>query len=238
MAAAVACATLAAQGASAATRPITIKRSDRILPFTKFARVSGRLASRADGVEIQLLADRWPFESFATAATATTHDGGRYGFRVKQPVGTRYRARLADQPAMQSRTVTVYRRLVGRLVRCNYCSRPNPAAGTVYTLRVTYALRSARGSRYRPGRQYFYFGLRKDTRRPRILRRAKRARIHRVRPHRYRQVIRHRFRVPRGRYTFEFTACERDHFGRDGLGLPGHHHCGDRRVRSSVRYLG
>jgi hypothetical protein len=239
LAVAVACATLAAPAGSAATRPLTIKRSARILPFTIAARVSGRLASHADGVKVELRGDRWPFKSFKTVASATTHGGGHYSFRVKQPVATRYRVRLATQPAVQSRIVTVYRELAGRIARCNYCGK-NAAPGRPgrHTLRITYVVRSARGTHYRPSWQYFYFGLRRSDRAPRTLRLVKRLRLHRVRPHHYRLTVRHRFRVTRSSYRFLTDACERDHFSRDGLGLPGRHHCGDRRVRARAKYLG
>ena len=39
-------------------------------------------------------------------------------------------------------------------------------------------------------------------------------------------------------YYFEWNTCTKDTLSADGLGLPGSHGCGARRIRGNVNYLG
>jgi hypothetical protein len=57
-------------------------------------------------------------------------------------------------------------------------------------------------------------------------------------PDEYEQTIPTRFYVGNKGYNFKYTVCTRDTLSVDGLGLPGHHGCGDATVQLSQTYLG
>jgi hypothetical protein len=54
----------------------------------------------------------------------------------------------------------------------------------------------------------------------------------------YRFTITFTFRIGNDGAHWGFNFCTKDTVTTDGLGLPGHGHCGDRRVRATTRYLG
>jgi hypothetical protein len=61
------------------------------------------------------------------------------------------------------------------------------------------------------------------------------------RRHSFQFLVRFRFRFRIGRhaaYRYRVDFCTRDSVRADGLGLPGHHGCGDKRIRTAIRYLG
>ena len=46
------------------------------------------------------------------------------------------------------------------------------------------------------------------------------------------------FTIGNDGYYFDWNACEKDTLSADGLGLPGSHGCGARRISRNVNYLG
>jgi hypothetical protein len=51
-------------------------------------------------------------------------------------------------------------------------------------------------------------------------------------------TVRYRFYVGNHGYYWLWTGCAKDTEATDGLGLPGSHSCGVKRVSSTVSYLG
>jgi hypothetical protein len=54
----------------------------------------------------------------------------------------------------------------------------------------------------------------------------------------YRFAIKFTFRIGNDAAHWGFNFCTKDTVTTDGIGLPGHGHCGDKRVRAKTRYLG
>jgi hypothetical protein len=44
------------------------------------------------------------------------------------------------------------------------------------------------------------------------------------------------FRIGNDGYAWNWSACWKDTYSKDGLGLPGHHGCGNKRVRANAIY--
>jgi hypothetical protein len=57
-------------------------------------------------------------------------------------------------------------------------------------------------------------------------------------PDEYEQTMPIQFRVGNKNYNFKYAFCTRDTLSVDGIGLPGHHGCGDATVQVSQSYLG
>jgi hypothetical protein len=54
----------------------------------------------------------------------------------------------------------------------------------------------------------------------------------------YRFTIKFTFRIGNNGAHWGFNFCVKDSVTADGIGLPGRHHCGDKRIRATTRYLG
>jgi hypothetical protein len=227
----IACAVLAlgSVSAAAAQPTLSIKRGKKIVQYTRSVSVSGRLSTRKGGVRVLLQSDRWPFDSFKTVAGTKTGDKGGYRFRRKPTLGTRYRVVLERNRAVRSRAVTVYLTSLSRIVSCNYCDH-KPKGHGQFTFRVVDEWTSPPG--LSPRRLYFYWGqVDGDANAwPPEVRRVKSIQPKRVAPGKVRFRIRYRFTVPDRPYSFVAGGCSRDHFARDGFGIPGHHHCGDAKI--------
>src|SRR5579862_8112556 len=59
-----------------------------------------------------------------------------------------------------------------------------------------------------------------------------------IAPNEYEWVVPTEFHVGNEGYSFKYAFCVRDTLATDGLGLPGHHGCGDASVPVNGRYLG
>lgn len=232
---------LGASGPAAAAGPsLSIERGKKIVAYTRSVSVSGRLSTRAGGAKVLLQADRFPFDRFRTVAGTATDRDGRYRFRRSPTLGTRYRVRLRRNPSVHSGAVTVY--VAGALTRvdCNYC--PNgPDSPGEHTFKATVEALVPPEEHVR--RVFFYWGQVNGDRHawPAEVRRVKTVEATRIGPRRIRFKVRYRFRVPRNEpYSIQFRFCGRDHFARDGAGLPGGHRCGDARIQYPAynRYLG
>jgi hypothetical protein len=54
----------------------------------------------------------------------------------------------------------------------------------------------------------------------------------------YEQTLKFSFTIGNHSYYWSGDACSKDVVSKDGLGLPGHHGCGARRIPGTVAYLG
>ncbi|HKP90381.1 MAG TPA: hypothetical protein VJT75_10445 [Thermoleophilaceae bacterium] len=224
-------------GAFAAPASLSIKRGEKIVIYTRAVTISGRLSTHEEGVRVGLAADRFPFDSFRTVASTTTGEDGRYRFKHKPTLGTRYRAFLRRNPSVRSPVTTVYLNSRLKLVSCNYCEH-GPDGHGEFTFRATVESRQEPGIRV--PRVYFYWGLVNGDRWPPEVRLRKTIQPKQLAPGKVRTRVRYRFHVPNREYSFFPTLCARDHFARNGWGIPGHHHCGDARIDypAYTKYLG
>jgi hypothetical protein len=236
----LACCVLAVAPAStaAASPKLSIKAGSKLIPYTGAVTLSGRLSSERRGVRVVLRADRFPFHGSRAVASATTGEDGSYRFKRKPTLGTRYRVVLRRNPAIGSQQVTVYVASLGRFVSCDYCGE-SPKSPGEHTFRLTLDVVSPR--RIEVGPVYFYWGQvnGKQERPPEVLR-VKTVHGKRLTRRKVRIKVSYRFTLPDGPYGYAFNICGRDHFARNGLGLPGHHHCGDGKIAypAYTKYLG
>jgi hypothetical protein len=54
----------------------------------------------------------------------------------------------------------------------------------------------------------------------------------------YSLTISFTFEIGNKAYSWNWSACSRDTVDQNGLGVPGHHGCGDPRIRTSLDYAG
>ena len=221
---------------------LSIEAGHRLIPYTGSVTISGRLSSGRRGVTVSLRADRFPFDGFKRRATTTTDEDGRYRFRVRPKLGTRYQAAAGTTPVTRSATKTVYVAAVAEDFSCSPCGwNSAPTSGSV-TYHERFTVRYPPSVDLAAERVYFYWGQRNgsQTKPPAKVEFVKRVKPERVRPGEMKVKITYKFTAPGRPYNYVSRTCGRDHFARDGLGLPGHRHCGDKTIRYPAynRYLG
>lgn len=173
----------------------------------------------------------FPFTgTFHTIARGKTT--GSYSIAVKPTHASRYRVKVGGAT---SPVLTVY--VVGRELSgsCNLCQRNNPP-GT-HTLTVKATVLNPPGP-YAGGPVYFYYGQNNASSVPLSTLRL----VKRTAPNIHGQdlstSVSYRVLFPAGEpVRFNFALCVKDAESKDGVGLPGHHHCGDARVKLG-EYLG
>jgi hypothetical protein len=61
---------------------------------------------------------------------------------------------------------------------------------------------------------------------------------HRISADEFGETVTFSFRIGNDAYYWDWNTCSRDTEAADGIGLPGHHGCGDERILDSATYLG
>ena len=115
--AAIAAAALTLAGATAApaqkppkppgTQEVTLTASANPIVFSTPLSLTGDVKGAKAGVVVTLQERPFPATAFATVATATTDDKGRYTFSQRPRVNTTYRVLAATQPPAQSAELLV-----------------------------------------------------------------------------------------------------------------------------------
>jgi hypothetical protein len=235
-----AAATLPAGGAARTTSTtisISVQTSNRPIghlvwaTYGKTAVISGSTADGQAGEPLILEESVFPFGAgFIKAARATTGVGGSYSFTTKPTLATRYYVALAEDSTSLSPVATVY-------VAANWINLPTKTCSGFschkhFGNKIIYPAAVAK----REGRKraYFYFGVRygSQTTPPSRVHFVKTGRLHRH-GRTYRTGFSVTFSTVRA-YYYYWLICTKDTESRDGLGLPGHHHCGGRSIRYSA----
>jgi hypothetical protein len=209
------------------------------------ATVSGTVTGATAGDVVTLLAKPFKAKNFAptgkpvTLASATQN----YSFSVRPTLATAYEARVTTGSTVDATSPAqfVYVALVQTVNKNSYhyskCTR------TACTLNIT-TRTNVPASAYRTEsrkRWYLYLGLnRSGTTPPKYLsldRNASASKAKRLSATAY-QIVFSFPRIPRnGEYPWP-NACTKDAESHDGIGLPGHHDCGYKKIRSNAIYLG
>jgi hypothetical protein len=256
-------ASAAAAAASPAAVAITIHTSSSIPKVTgrtlvayrghggsTAATVSGTVSGARRGDKATLLYEHFGATSYARggSVTLTGGRGARYSFRVAPEVATNYKIQVTGSgvsAAPESAVRTVFVEAVGSITGKRSCSRPaRPVCHIRLRLYVnvpaaTYRTEAAK-------HWYLYSGLRLARNRrppaPKTLTLSQTATASKPqRKHLYQFVItlRYQFRIGRhDAYVWRVNFCTRDSEATDGLGLPGHHGCGNKRISTRTSYLG
>jgi hypothetical protein len=237
-----------AVSAPAMASSLSIHRHPKVVRYTHRDRISGRLSSGVRGRKLLLQKSVWPFtKPFRSVASKRTGRLGKYRFRVKPRIATRYRVVLARHHSVRSRRVTVY---VGPLnfdvhctiggVRCRHAHTLSPGKHkltvTVRTKYPTsvYAHESAKSL-------YWYYGQRNGSHHPPgSLGLTTVNSQHPLSSNTVRWHFEHSVTVPAGDWSFQIIACTIDDYNADGFALPGHHHCGASSLthRQASHYVG
>jgi len=248
---------LPAVAASGATTPaITLNVSAKIWvthdPLVVYqngtyalAKISGTLTGAAQGEVVTLMATPFGATTATSAGTVTlgsTHKS--YSFTVTPTLATAYQAVLSQGSTTlaTSKTKTVYVVPGGKLSGSKACSRPTcreklrivvilpPSALATEMAKRTYAYFNVNLARSGtpPRPTWVYLGRGHATvSKPTQLQAGK-----------YTYNISYRFFIGNDGYYWWWVACSKDTEATDGLGLPGTHSCGDKRVKALSTYLG
>jgi hypothetical protein len=193
-------------------------------------------AVNVPGVTVELQASTFPFTAgFATVMQTTTGVGGSFVFTSQQTLATLYRVVLASDPTTQSSVATVYALANsstsgGGIYRT--CRRSSCHKLFQNTVVFPAAVASHEGAK----RAYYYFGIRYTANgqtHPHYLKLVKTGRLHQLDATQYRTGFSVNLprRSPKGNaYQYRWAICTKDTESQDGLGFPGHHHCGARRI--------
>jgi hypothetical protein len=222
---------------------LTAKTSNK--PFDGFtwatygrsAQLTGAVADGQPGTAVQLEASVFPFTAgYSVVGATVTGSGGTFSFTATPTVATRYQVVLVADPTSQSPVVPVY-----VTAKWTNASRGGCGAGSScrrhFAADIVYPAATVR--RERGKRAYFYFAVRYGSRTipPSRIRLVKTGRQRHIGGTRYRTGFTVSFSTPTA-YHYDWLICTKDTEAADGLGLPGHHHCGDRSLSHAVLVKG
>jgi len=250
--------------AQAATPTITVAATSRMPAVTgdvfvyfeggKYgsARIHGTIAGAAAGEVATLYAQRFPYATVARPVSSTTLSATgpttAYSFTVTPTLATRYQVKVfarksATTPLATSSRQSVYVMANGWTTGGKTCGRP-VCRETFHIFTVVPS--SALGVEMSKP-DYPYFGINLTTTAgipspPRWLYlnagHASVAGARKISADEFENTLTFSFTVGNDGFHWAWTACVKDTVSRDGLGLPGSHGCGARRVLRTVSYLG
>jgi hypothetical protein len=215
--------------------------------------LKGSISGAATGDVAVLYAQQWPYKKAPVQVpgqnTTLTVTGGAavsYSFTAVPQLATRYSvevlASLSSTTALgSSKVVPVYVIAGGKATGLSQCGRPTcRETWHLYTI-VPASLYKAESAK----RVYFYFGLNLsrtgEPKPPRYLyldHSASISKVKRINKSEFERTITWSFKIGDDGYYWLPAACTKDSESKDGLNLPGSHGCGDRRIPSSISYLG
>jgi len=214
------------------------------------AEVQGEIKGATSGEVAQLYAQPFPFKQPPAEIDAVIlHPAGKtatYAFTVTPALATRYKVELfqsstASNPLASSATSTIYVAYGGNASSTPACSHPvchqtvrlqifvpASALNTEIAKHVyTYFGLTLSPTKVPPAPKYLLLG----TGDPRVTTR-------RVSATEFDLTISFTFRIGNDGSSWNFNSCDKDTEAVDGIGLPGHHGCGEARIPDSAIYLG
>ena len=214
--------------------------------------LSGDIVSGATGEQATLLAQPFPFVSpFAPVGSPVTVSGSSqlYSFSVRPDIATKYEVQVtkagdAGDVLGTSPVQMIYVSLQPTLGAGSSKNCTRPVCHLTYHVRVkvpplSYSTETAK-------RWYPYFAINFSTvgtpAAPKYVtldRSASVTAAQRLSRTEYEVTVRYIYNVgPTRGFHWAWDMCARDLYLTDGLGLPGHHGCGDQRVPVVFKYLG
>lgn len=212
------------------------------------ATISGKVSGGAAGDALKLMERRFPFTGSATAvAESKLSASGTYAFDVKPMLATRYWVEVfpagSHSPLSSSKTVVVYVTLGAKLVpsAAEACSRPVCREHFELYVPVPASAREREAVKHR----YTYFGLAlnatKEPPAPKTLKLVtdfQLGKVKKVSSTEYKYSLAFSFRINDDGYYFDWNLCTKDSESKDGMGLPGTHGCGLKKVSAKTPYIG
>ena len=215
------------------------------------ARISGQITNPADGEVARLYAQQFPYTSPpAPAGSVTLHPAGTtasYAFQVTPTLATRYQVELfrdstATTPLASSATSTIYVVSGGTGSSVHNCDRPVCHVTWTFTSFVPPAALNTEI----PKQLYVYFAINFSSSGepgvPALLQLGADDPLVtaplRISADEYQQSVTFTFQAGNDGWHAAFNACTKDTEAEDGIGLPGHHGCGNAQVPYPGGYLG
>jgi len=214
--------------------------------------VFGSVSGAVGGEVVRLYARQFPYNKpFTRVGTPITlHGSGTvaYSFnKVFPALATRYRTELfADSTAatpLATSSVKIIYVVKDRLISESHTC-PRPDCTSIVHVKVVLPAQAMRAERAK--QVYTYFAVNLSPSRipppPKVLRRGaghpRVTRTRKVSAGEYAFRITFTFRIGNDGARWAFNFCTKDAVAKDGLGLPGRHQCGNRKIRAGINYLG
>jgi hypothetical protein len=205
--------------------------------------VSGKVTTTATNDKAQLLAEPFgakTYSAIGTPVALTPTDGvASYSFNVTPSLATHYKVQLAGTDNQVSGVATVYVSAGGRnSAASTQCSRTSCTFSfRDFTLLPASALRHEIGKHW-----YLYLAIVRGRHLPKtftLSTTARASKARKVNSSEYVQTFTYHVPLQYGLRTGWYVqACTKDTESKDGMGLPGHHSCGNKHFSASLIYLG
>ena len=217
------------------------------------AQVQGQITGVSSGEVAKLYAQPFPFDSLPSEVTSQvlspsgSNKTADYAFTVTPSLETRYTVKVfrnskATDVLATSPVTTVY--VTGWTFSSPDVKCQRPTCHETFTIKVQVppaAIASEIAKAWYP-----YFGLRlgpdKAPPAPKVqVLNAAGASVsssHQISADTYSLTISFTFEIGNKAYSWNWSACSRDTVDQNGLGVPGHHGCGNPTVRTSLKYAG
>jgi hypothetical protein len=206
------------------------------------AKISGTVTTTATNDMATLMAEPFGAKSYSAVGAPVslgTLGVNTYSFSVTPSLATSYEVQVAGTDSATSNPVTVYV-VAGGSAPEKYvhekCSRTRCTFSyRTYTLLVPSAYKTESDKHL-----YLYLAI-GDPRLPKDLtltKSGKVSRAKRVSSGEYWETLTYYIPIKNTRTRWRLSACTKDTESKDGIGLPGHHSCGDKHIPNSPIYLG
>ncbi len=209
--------------------------------------VSGTVTGAATGDVVTLLAEPFKATHFTAVGTTTlTSSTGSYSFSVRPTLATTYEAQVTTGTTVDATSATqpVYV-VLGQVtpknppVKCNRTGCTETIAARTIVPASAYHTESIK-------HWYLYLGVNRSrgnpsTRPPKYLTLSKAStasKARKINAQDFEVVLTFRIAFDGKNIRWFPAACTRDDEPKDGVGLPGHHDCGNSKVPSNAIYLG
>jgi serine/threonine-protein kinase len=215
------------------------------------AKVSGQVAAAVDGEVVKLYAQQFPFKAaLAEVGSVTLRPAGgtaTYTFKVTPSLETRYVAELfrngvSATPIAMSGVKTIYVSIGEGLSKSQECSGSVCYESTLVTYEAPPSVLKTEMSKT----PYVYFAVslkkgKKDPPAPKLLSLAAGhsavAGTQQESANEFQVTVTFTYTVGDNAWNAAIAVCLKDTVTTDGIGLPGHHGCGDQQVPYPSAYL-
>jgi Protein kinase domain len=214
------------------------------------AEVYGEIKKAANGEVAVLFAQQFPYRNAPTKVSSVIlHPAGataKYEFRVIPTLATRYRVELfqnstASTPLGTSGVATIYVTFY-KVISTPTCGRPVCDE----SVQVTYLVPPSALQTEMSKPEYLYFGINlAPISLPPVphwlVLGAGNGHVtasHRISASEFSFTVTFSFQVGNDAYNLIWRTCAKSTEAADGIGLPGHHGCGDERILQSASYVG
>jgi hypothetical protein len=213
--------------------------------------ISGTVTTTAANDTAQLLAEPFGTKSYSAVGSPvslTTVGANPYSFSVTPTLATHYEVQVTGTDNATSTPVTVYVIANENAQKNSVKNKCTPAAHPtkcVFSFRVNVTLPKSAYKTESRKHVYLYIaigdshgtnpGLPKDYT---LTKAGSVSKPTRVNSGEFRETLTYNVPIRNSRTDWVPNACTKDTESKDGLGLPGHHGCGNKHVPRSTLYLG